>query len=360
MITLQPARRRFVVAALATLALPLAAQQLPPNVALPFYNPPDFMQGAWRQWYVPRARDFVQRAQALVAALATSCTGAPGDAAALQAARTAWGEAALAFGRLSAVSVGPLLQRRSTRQIDFAPTRPELIRRAIAAAPADLAALERVGTPAKGLPALEWLLWTQPPTAGTPACRYAGLLAEHLLAEARALEQAFSALAAATPDPDDEDANQAAAQAMAELVNQWVGGVERLRWPFMDKPLRSAPKGKPPAYPRAAGGLVAPAWAAQWEGLRTLAVAQGNAVPEPGKDLLTLETYMRSRGLHPLADRWVAAVRKAGDAVAAAQPDTTASVQAAAKAVAGLKQLAEAELAPALDIRIGFSDADGD
>ncbi|RCW72904.1 imelysin family protein [Pseudorhodoferax soli] len=354
------ARRRLVLSGLAALALPAAAQHVPGNVALPFYAPPDFMQGAWRRWYAPRAQEFVQCAQALVAALSAQCAAPAGDSAALAAARNAWGEAALALGRLSSVSVGPLLQRRTLRQIDFAPTRPELIRRAIAAAPLDAAALERIGTPAKGLPALEWLLWTQPPAPGTPACRYAQLLAENVLAEGQALAQAFTALASAQPGPDDEDADEAAAVAMAELVNQWVGGVERLRWPFMDKPLKSAPKGKPPAYPRAASGLSREAWAAQWQGLRTLAVAPDDSVAQPGQDLVALETYMRGRGLNPLADRWAATVRKVDAAVAAARPDAPASVQAASKAVAGLKQLAEAELAPALNIRIGFSDADGD
>lgn len=365
--TFDLAKRQLVLGGLAALALPVAAQQLPPNVALPFYGPPDFMQGAWRRWYAPRAQDFAQRAQALLAALSAQCAAPAGDSAALAAmaaTRSAWGEAALALGRLSAVSVGPLLQRRTLRQIDFAPTRPELIRRAITQAPADVAALERIGTPAKGLPALEWLLWTQTPNAsaapGTPACRYAQLLAENVLAEARALEQAFTALASAQPDPDDEEASEAAAVAMSELVNQWVGGVERLRWPFMDKPLKSAPKGKPPAYPRAASGLSRGAWAAQWQGLRQLAVAPDNQVPEPGRDIVALETYMRGRGLNPLADRWVATVHKVDAAMAGARPDAPASVQAASRAVAGLKQLAEAELAPALNIRIGFSDADGD
>lgn len=353
-------RRAVLLAGLAQAALPVLAQHVPANVALPFYDPTGFMQGVWRRWYAPRAQDFVQRAEALAAALSGLCAARAGDTAALQAARTAWGEAALAYGRLSAVSIGPLLQRRSTRQIDFTPTRPTLIRRALATAPADLAALERIGTPAKGLPALEWLLWTQPPAAGSATCRYGELLAAHLLAEARALAQAFDALAAATPEPDDEAAAQAAAQAMSELVNQWVGGLERLRWPFMGKPRQSARKGAEPEYPRATSGLTARAWAAQWQGLRTLAVAQGDAVPQPGTDLVTLETYMRGRGLNALADRWAGTVAKADAAVAAAQPGSADSVAAAADAVGGLKQLAEAELAPALNIRIGFSDADGD
>jgi len=356
-------RRRVLLGGLSALALPAAAQHVAGNVALPFYGPPDVVQGAWRRWYLPRARDFVQRAQALATALSTQCAAPAGDGTALAAARLAWGEAAVALGRLSSVAVGPLLQRRTLRQIDFTPTRPELIRRAIAQTPADAAALERIGTPAKGLPALEWLLWTQPAAAvapGTSACRYAQLLADDVLAEAQALAQAFAALAEAQPEPDDEQAGQAAAVAMSELVNQWVGGVERLRWPLMEKPLRSAPKGRPPAYPRAASGLSREAWVAQWQGLRVLAVAPDDEVPQPGRDLVSLETYMRGRGLNPLADRWAATVRKVDEAMAVVRPDAAASVQAASKAVADLKQLAEAELAPALDIRIGFSDADGD
>jgi predicted lipoprotein len=358
--TMQVARRRLVLAGLAGWMAPLAAQQIPAHEAMPFYNPAQFMAGAWRRWYVPTAQAFAQRAQALADALAATCVPTADAAQALSAARSAWGEAALAYTRLSAVSIGPLLKRRSTRQIDFTPTRPELIRRAIAAAPAELAALERIGTPAKGLPALEWLLWAQPVAPDSAACRYAALLGQQLLGEAQALAQAFDALAAAQPEPDDEAAAQGAAVAMAELMNQWVGGAERLRWPSMDKPLKSAPKGKAPAYPRAASGLTAQAWSAHWQGLRTLAVASSDAAPQPGRDLVTLESYVRGRGLNPLADQWVASVHRVDQALAQARPDTAASVQAAARAVAGLKQLAEAELAPALNIRIGFSDADGD
>ena len=82
------------------------------------------------------------------------------------------------------MAVGPLLTRRSQRQIDFSPTRPALTERAIESEPAGLQAMERIGTPAKGLPALEWLLWTQPVAPGSAACRYAAEVALDIEREA--------------------------------------------------------------------------------------------------------------------------------------------------------------------------------
>lgn len=358
-------RRLLITACGLLLAGASSAQVVPANVAVPFYTPGAFMQGVYRHWYAPRAGDFAAQAAKLAPSLEQLC-GATGNAQpALQAARQQWQAAAQAWDRLAAVAVGPLVQRRSLRAIDFTPTRPELIERAIRAAPADAGAMERVGTPAKGLPALEWLLWTwplTPATPATPACRYAVLVAQGVDEEARALAQAFNELARRDWLQDEE----AAVPAMSELVNQWVGGIERLRWAAMDKPLRSA-GGRPPAYPRAASGATASSWRAQWQGLQALAAAAGNAVPQPGEGLVPLETYLRGRGLNPLAGTLAATTaqisremdRLTPDARPDARPDAT-RVNAATQPLAALKRLAESQLAPALEVNIGFSDADGD
>lgn len=331
-----------------------AAQVLPANVAVPFYTPGAFMQGVYRHWYAPRANDFAAQAAKLGPALGQLCAVGGNPAAAQQSARQQWQDTVRAWDTLSAVAVGPLVQRRSLRQIDFTPTRPELIGRAVRAAPADAKAMERVGTPAKGLPALEWLLWTQPVAPASPACRYAVLVAHGIDEEARALAQAFAGLARRNWLEDEE----AAVPAMSELVNQWVGGIERLRWAAMEKPLRSA-GGKPPAYPRAASGTTAQSWRAQWQGLQALSAAAGNAVPVPGEGLVPLETYLRGRGLNPLAATLADAAADIGREMGRATPEA-ARVNAAARPLAGLKRLAEAQLAPALEVNIGFSDADGD
>ena len=76
--------------------------------------------------------------------------------------------------------------------------------------------------------------------------------------------------------------------------------------------------------------------------------------------MVPLETYLRGRGLNPLADAWVRQVERAGAALRALQPAPAARVLAAGRELAQVKRLAEAEVAPALEVGIGFSDADGD
>ena len=75
---------------------------------------------------------------------------------------------------------------------------------------------------------------------------------------------------------------------------------------------------------------------------------------------MPIETYLRGRGANALADRLVQATQAAERSVGVANPAAKASVLAASKDLAALKLLAEAELAAALSVSIGFSDADGD
>ncbi len=346
------------------------AQVIASNVAIPFYTPGNFMQGIYRGWYAPQAAEFATRSRQLPVALAAVCD-APATAAtaSLQQAKTQWQATAAAWSRLSSVQIGPLLQRRSARQIDFTPTRPELIARAIDAAPADARAMESIGAPAKGLPALEWLLYTRPAApalAGTPDCRYAVQVAQEIDREATALAQAFHALAA----KELGDENEASVPAMGELVNQWVGGLEHLRWAEMGKPLlagasttaRAADSGRKSgnAFPRIASGQTTASWQAQWRGLRALAASQAREAPQPGTGVTSLETYLRGRGLNPLANSLARTVAKADLAMQNPTPANKASVTAATRELASLKKLAEARVAPALQVNIGFSDADGD
>jgi predicted lipoprotein len=352
-----PVHTRAAIAGafLALAALPAAGQSDWASVAVPSYTPTNLMQGLHRQWTTPRAEEFAAQARTLVPALRGLCDVAPARAAApLRDARDRWRSTTTAWERLSAVAVGPLIERRSLRQIDFTPTRPRLIEKAIAAEPRDAAAMERVGTPAKGLPALEWLLWTKPVAPRSPACRYAVTVAEEVEREAAALETAFRELAARSAEDWDDTA---AVDGMNEFVNQWVGGIERLRWPHMEKPIRSNSRGE---LPRAASGTTAASWAAHWQAVRALAVFQGQAAPVPGAGLVPIETYLRGRGLNPLADKLVQTVRTVDSQVKSATPSSSAKVLRAARELATLKRLAEDELAPALEVSIGFSDADGD
>jgi predicted lipoprotein len=363
----------LAVAALAAAMLPATGQaQVAPSApawqrnAVPFYDTVHALQGIYRHWALPRAQDFERSARALAPAVGTLCQAPAADGkAALDAARSAWQATARAWEQLSAVSVGPVIARRSQRAIDFTPTRPALIEKAIAAQPQGAKAFERIGTPAKGLPALEWLLWTRPAQPGSPACSYAHEVAQDVARESAALAHAFAD--AAATDWGAEVEQEQSTQAISEFVNQWVGGIERLRWAQMDKPLRAAGSGsgaRTPDYPRTASGSTLPAWAATWGALRSLTTLPANAdVPAAGEALVPLEMYLRGKGLNPLADKLRQATDKVDASMAQVQKSglqNKAAIQQTARDLAALKFLAESEVAPALQVSIGFSDADGD
>ncbi|MDR0224906.1 MAG: imelysin family protein [Burkholderiaceae bacterium] len=349
--------RPVLAAALALLAAtPALSQEVDANMAIPFYNTAHAVQGLYGQWFAPRAQAAQVSARALQQALQAHCAAdAAGAADTLKAARQAYVQSAERWSALSAVALGPLVERRSARLVDFRPMRPALLKKAIQSAPADLAAMERIGAPAKGYPALEQLLWTQPVAPGAPACGYAVLVSEEIGAELATLAKGFGQLAG----QDWSEDGDATTEAMAEFINQWVGGLERLRWADMEKPLRSAGS-KPPAWEHLASASTLQVWRAHWQGLRALAISVDRSVPRPGADIVPIESYLRGRGLNPLADRWLKAVNEADAGLRAMTALTPQAVDAAAKPLSRLKRLMEAEVAPALEVNIGFSDADGD
>ena len=314
--------------------------------AVPYYQASHFVVGLLQHMSLPRVQALQAASAGLVDAAQALCNAPPArQATALAGVREHWQRTARAWDELAPVAIGPMIERRSMRQIDFWPTRPALIERAIRAAPASAADMERVGTPAKGLPALEWLLWVHRVPLDAPACRYAAQVAAEIDREADALAERFAALASAPPEDG--------ATLMGEAINQWVGGLERLRWAQIEKPLRSGGD-----LPRAASGSTVASWQAQWRTLRALAVQ--DAAPAPGQGLVSVETYLRGRGLNDLADRLRQAVLRADPAVAALNPRSPTTLSAAARALAQVRRLAQTDVADALEVSMGFSDADGD
>ena len=306
------------------------------RVPVPLVSADAYLRALYERWYVPRAKDFQQAANTLQDALRGHCAE---DG--LAAARRAWTAAMTAWERLNAVPIGPLVERRSARRIDFVPTRPASIQRAVREGAADMAL---VGGPAKGLPALEWLLWSSVPAPGSAACAFAQRAAADVADEAAALATAF----ALTPEWS-ADAQPAA---FGELLNQFIGAVEALRWTQIDKPLKEGKR----QFPRAASGATAAAWAARWQALRTLAVFDGTAPEAP----VSLEAYLRGRGLNPLADGLRAAVQRSGQALQDAAPERPQTLARPTRELAALKRQLEDDVAPALKVSIGFSDSDGD
>jgi uncharacterized protein len=343
-------RRWFVLLALAAGTAAAVAQANWREVAVPAYTVEAYARSAAIA-DDQRAHRFADASTQMREAMAAACAAPALDAAAMQAS---WRAAATAWDALSGLSTGPLIERRSARQIDFMPARPAAIERAIESAPAVVPDLDRIGAPARGFAALEWLLWN--PAAPTASrCRYAALLAADIDREAQALAGGFAQRRQQTID------DEAALARLVDTVNQWVGGVELLRWAWMRKPQEvAATRNEAPEYPRHTSGHTAAAWAARWAPLRDTAMLGSRERPVPGGAPVPFETLLRGRGLNPLADRLVAATSRADAALQGLQPAATERVRDAAAALGELTRLAQDELAPALGVRIGFSDADGD
>jgi predicted lipoprotein len=307
-----------------------------------------FIQTVYRDWMAPNAAEFARDSAQLRPALQALCD-APADKSdtSLQPARQQWLTTLSGWERLSAVAIGPLIERRSQRHIDFTPTRPNMIEKAVKSAPASLADLELIGTPAKGLPALEWMLWIKPVQPASPECRYAVLLAAEIEREAITLSEAYKQAAGRTPD------KAAADTALNELVNQWIGGLERLSWSDLVMPVRVAMTSKreiAPEFPHRVSGATAASWAARWDALRTLATGKG----------YSMETELRARGQNKLADSLVSATQQTDTAMRGLKTSDKTRVLDAGRELTALKKLVEDKVATALGVHIGFSDADGD
>lgn len=326
------------------------------EVAVPLYGVDAYARGEALSLDARAAR-FDAASRLLTATLTGYCDGDP-KSAGLAAAKAQWGKTAAAWDALSAMSTGPLIERHSARSIDFMPPRQALLARAVASAPKNAADMERIGAPARGIPALELLLW---PTvhvtlqSDSPECDYARMLAADIEREAHALS------GAAHQRAENRVENEEALARLIETINQWVGGVEQLRWAYLRKPLDVAmTRGGPPDFPRRLSGQAAVTWAVRWQTLRDTAVLGDRPVPQPGEAQVPFESLLRGRGLNPLADKLVSATAKVDRSLRGLRPDAPGRIRAAAQALGELTALAQEQLAPALDVRMGFSDADGD
>jgi len=332
-----------------TAASPAWAQADWRQLAVPLYGPQDFVKGYILGYALPRARAWQASCATLVQTLAGA--GRSGDA------RLAWKAAALDWAALAAVATGPLVRRRSARRVDFMPVRTALVLRAIEAAPAGEEAMDRIGSAAKGLGALEWLLWAPAAPRHDAARAFATEAARDMQREADAVADAFAAQA--EREMDDE----AVVAAFAEILNQWIGGLEQLRMQRLVRPVEEARTrgARAPLLLRPWSGIDAEERAVRWRALQATAVFAGTAAPARGQgQQVPIETYLRGRGLNPLADRLRAVTASADRALRAASGNGPEAMLGAGRQLSLAKLLAEAEVAPALEVRVGFSDADGD
>jgi uncharacterized protein len=345
-----------------TAAEPVALALAP----MPYFTAEQALQGLYAHQLPPLARRLVEEAERLEQVSAQHCEGKT----TLAELRDQWLSTLVSWQTLATPALGPVVVRRSQRQIDFWPARDKLIQRALDKAPRTLDDMERVGTPAKGFPALEVLLQTARQEQRLPAntCRYAVLVAQGIGVEARAVATELDTLARR----DWSESPEAAGNAFAEWVNQWLGGLERLRWAHMEKPLqahRTSGEGnsgarQPIEFPRLTREANLADWRAQWQSLKAqarLRPGQYAQPPVPGQALVPIEALLIGKGQLALAQRWARSLDAVDAGMAALSPSSgERELLALTSQMKAVTVLYQNEVAAALDVPLGFSDADGD
>lgn len=339
----------LVVSAIGSLASTTASAQR----AVPWYSTVQWINSVDVGYLQPRLQTF----QTSAVKLQQKIQQTPCNANTLQAARSQWTQTMLDWEALSTVEIGPLMTRRTSRLIDFQPTRDKLVEQALENPPKDIAELDKVPVAAKGFPALELVLWkfSQHPKA----CVYAAQLAGDIQREGEALK-AIAQERKSAASLDDVRLKMR----MEELINQYIGGLETLRWHSMGKPLESATSSHPAGFPRALSGGVRQAWLAQWRSLYEMAAWNGRKNPPPAieeiQQAVPLSLYLRGQGLIDLSNKLDAALAKTDRAVKAARPDQPVTIRAAMKELGALKNLVETQVSESLKISVYFTSADGD
>jgi uncharacterized protein len=328
------------------------------HIAAPYITASQMVHSLLAGHFIPGAAALLQAAQALAQSLASGSASASAPTITWQQHRPLWVATMLAWEHLAAVAVGPLLERRSARAIDFWPTRPAQVQALLAQGMGPLttvAQLDAVGASARGLPALEWLLWK---TDGSGhAAAYASLLAQQLVSESLALVAGYEALAGA------EHEESTAWELYGEWFGQALGGLDQMRI----KKMVPNTRGKDSAlWVRGLSGQTAACWQAQARGLQSFLLGspaaqtatqmQTPGMPVPG----SLHSLLLGRGhmahSKTLIERTAAMLRS----VNAAQSGNTASLRRAHQALAQLSAHANVLAGDVLNIALGFTDADGD
>ncbi|MDT7521753.1 imelysin family protein [Rhodoferax sp. TBRC 17198] len=337
-------------AATKTIASSCAA---PTGTATPFYRASELAMGGLQSHWLPRAHAFAQTASALQQTLQTT----PAD---LPAQRAAWVRCMLAWEQLAAVPAGALLERRSVRTLDFWPTRTAQVQ-ALAQVAKDASAevlaarVRAAGVGAKGLPALEWLLWPQATQPGAQAL--AAAISSEVSAEAGTLLQAYQT---ATQAPDSGSVDEAQAWTdYGEWFTQCMGSLDQLRL----KKMRVNTRGKDSTiWVRGLSGQTAAAWQAQWESIANFLAGDpaGNCAPSNDAAARCFTDLLRSRGHLAPATQLAQQLATTRLAVHAARPQAPSSVLRAQNSIAALHTLASDMGARLFDFSQGFTDADGD
>ena len=299
-----------------------------------------FLKGLWAQHYGPKADQVLKASKALHTDISAYCRKPQSRTAAQQA----WREVMKHWTLLMAVDGGPMRERYALRLLDSRFPVPELIRKAMQQERDGAKVVDRVGPASKGLGALEWMLFApEAGSEGPPLCPYLQSASSEWLREVTELLPLIKAQARKARPAD------AVAQEYEEFVNQWHSGLSKLWVGGIERPLKVM-ESKPPfsPWPRPYSDSSATERSLRWQTLRDLAL-----LPKP----LSIEQQLRHTGASALATTWRNKVLACDQALARGAAPT--ALTAAASCLSQLGQLLSSQVAPALNVTMGFADGDG-
>jgi predicted lipoprotein len=334
-------------------------------------TPSEVMRGAVNNFIRPAMADFGGKAAALSVAVDELCT-TPSQAS-LSTADTAFGAAALAFGRIEAIRVGPLMEDNRAERLLFWPDRKGIALRQVQAILADqdesatsLETLKSKSVAVQGLTALEFVLYgtgfeTLTAGEGNFRCRYGLAIAQSIAVVADELVTAWAAddgiaLHLMKPSADFVD-YRTPIEAQEELVGIIAHGIEAVRDTRLNPFLA---KGGAAAKPKLAlfwrSELTVPMLRANVAGLQSLFALSGIAggVPPDHADLtlaITAEFAKANAALARVIDPVETAV---------ADPVQAQALSEVVTATQQLGALIGEQLSTALGLSVGFSSLDGD
>lgn len=330
---------------------------------------------------LPTIEELGAQAAALGPAVQALCD-APG-AATLDAAQDAWRAARAPWEQSQAFLLGPAVDLGTASAIDFWPARPDSVDLAIASAPDPITPeyLATLGAAAKGLPALEYLLWS--PDGGDAAvlasldpadpsaaqrCAFAAALGVAVGEDAGALADAWSPDGGGFVDQvatagEGSDVFPRAQDAINRLVNSMVALLQGLTDMRLGAPLGTKTGGVPQpdqVESRFSDGSAADLVAAV-RGLE--AIYLGRHADHEGRGLTTLVAARRGdtdKAIRAALTDVIAKVEAIPAPLRQAVESDPASVQAALDSGKALRRLIAVDMANVLGVSVTINDNDGD
>lgn len=331
----------------------------------------------FRHWaadvMLPLTQDFAAAADRLSGTAQAFCTGQR----ALRDVQAAWRDAQSAWQPLEMLQLGPAIERRTQRQVNFWPVRPTLLEPLLADAnPIDAERIDALGASAKGLPALEYLLFPADKTGANPKkhCNAVQALAGQVKAEAQGLAAGWRG----TDGGDSGDGGFArqlseagqhpqnspfasADQALSDVVNLLIAGLDALKSRKVGKPLEKSSDGA--SLERIESWRAGTSLDHIRDNLRGFELL----VFGPGKDGFGLDDYLARvdrPGLARVIRGELDAAQKALSAIRPPLQNAVVSqrrqVEQLHKSLGRLQYLMETEVADALKVDLGFNTSDGD